>query len=175
LTYPTNAEDSPDVTRASTLALTLALFFLTISSFPRSSRVVSSTIVISEFRTRGSNGGNDEFIELYNLSASPVNIGGWKIRGSSGTSGTGNRVTIASGVTLQAGCHYLVTNSGYSGGAPGDQNYGTGISDNGGIALTKPDGTIMDQVGLSAGSLSLMWYMSILSLPCRRVITIPRW
>ncbi len=29
---------------------------------------VSTTIVISEFRTRGPSGANDEFIELYNLS-----------------------------------------------------------------------------------------------------------
>src|SRR5215471_15031349 len=42
----------------------------------------SSSIVISEFRVRGPNGGSDEFIELYNLSSAPVNIGGWKIKGS---------------------------------------------------------------------------------------------
>ena len=137
---------------ASTLTLVTAVFFVSISSFPISTCAVSSTIVISEFRTRGPNGGNDEFIELYNLSNSPVDIGGWKIRGSSGTGGTGHRVTIASGVTLQAGCHYLLTNSAYSGPVPGNQSYSSGISDNGGVALTRPDGAIVDQVGLSAGS-----------------------
>ena len=33
-------------------------------------RGASSTVVISEFRVRGPNGGSDEFVELYNLSAS---------------------------------------------------------------------------------------------------------
>jgi uncharacterized protein len=47
----------------------------------------SSTIVISEFRTRGPNGGNDEFIELRNRSAAPVDIGGYRVNGSN-ASGT---------------------------------------------------------------------------------------
>ena len=67
---------------ASILTFALALSFIAISFVPPSTGAVSSTVVISEFRTRGPNGGNDEFIELYNLSTSPVNIGGWRIRGS---------------------------------------------------------------------------------------------
>jgi len=138
---------------ASILTFALALSFIAISFVPPSTGAVSSTVVISEFRTRGPNGGNDEFIELYNLSTSPVNIGGWRIRGSSASGGTGNRAIVTSGVTLQPGCHYLVTNSaGYSGGVAGDQTYTTGIVDIGGIALTQSDGTIVDQVGLSSGS-----------------------
>jgi hypothetical protein len=35
-------------------------------------------IVISEFRTRGPAGGNDEFVELRNRSAVPVEISGWR-------------------------------------------------------------------------------------------------
>jgi hypothetical protein len=33
----------------------------------------------------------------------------------------------------------------------GDTTYGVGITDDGGIALAREDGTIVDQVGLSAG------------------------
>ena len=51
-------------------------------------RATSSNIVISEFRVRGPQGGNDEFIELYNKSAAPVAIGGWKINGSNNTAGS---------------------------------------------------------------------------------------
>lgn len=138
--------------RASYLTSAFLLLVLTISFWPPSTQAVSSTIVISEFRTRGPNGGNDEFVELFNLSTSPVNIGGWRLRGSSGTGGTGNRATIAVGTTLQPGCHYLLTHSGYSGAVAGDKTYSTGISDDGGIALINDDGTIVDQVGLSTGS-----------------------
>lgn len=138
--------------RASYLTLAFLLLVLTLSFWPPSTQAVSSTIVISEFRTRGPNGGNDEFVELYNLSTSPVDIGGWRIRGSSSGGGTNTRATIAAGVTLQPGCHYLLTHSGYSGAVAGDKTYSSGISDNGGIALGMPNGTIVDQVGLSSGS-----------------------
>src|SRR5215212_9515837 len=84
----------------------------------------STTIVLSEFRTRGPGGASDEFIELYNLSPASVNISGWLIRGSNNTGGTSTRLTINAGTTLNPGCHFLATNSGgYSGGVAGDQTY----------------------------------------------------
>ncbi|HWR13971.1 MAG TPA: PxKF domain-containing protein [Terriglobales bacterium] len=115
----------------------------------------SDTVVISEFRTRGPQGGNDEFIELYNLSSSPVAIGGWKINGSNSSGTTGTRVTIAAGTVLNPGCHFLATNtasSGYSGSVTGDQSYATGVTDDGGIALLNASSVIIDQVGLSTTS-----------------------
>src|SRR5436309_15827640 len=86
----------------------------------------SSTVVISEFRTRGPLGGNDEFIELYNPSPTPQAIGGFQILGSSNTAPTGVRATIPVGTTLAAGCHYLIVNTaanGYSGPVPGNLTY----------------------------------------------------
>jgi hypothetical protein len=139
----------------SLLALILPISSILIS--PPASRGVSSSVVISEFRTRGPSGGNDEFIELYNLSSSPVSIGGWEIRGSSNSGTVSTRAVINSGTFLNPGCHYLLTNSNptggpYSGSVTGNQTYGVGITDDGGIALTMPGGTIVDQVGLSSGA-----------------------
>jgi predicted extracellular nuclease len=93
-----------------------------------------SGIVISEFRTRGPVGGNDEFIELRNAGSASVNIGGWAVQGcQSGTPGTAsNRVVITTGVVLAPGQSYLVANTtspGYSGAVAPDQTYGTGITD----------------------------------------------
>jgi hypothetical protein len=124
---------------------------------PPTVRGVSSTVVISEFRVRGPVGGSDEFVELYNLSSSTVNIGGWLIRGSNSSGTVSTRVTIAAGTMLGPGCHFLATNSSssggpYSGAVAGNQTYGTGITDDGGIALTLPDLTVVDAVGLSTGS-----------------------
>lgn len=112
-------------------------------------------VVISEFRARGPLGGNDEFIELYNDGGAAVDLSGWKIRGSNASGTISTRATIAPSTVLKPGCHFLVTNTasnGYSGPVPGDQTYSTGITDDGGIALTLPNDTVVDQAGLSAGS-----------------------
>jgi predicted extracellular nuclease len=131
---------------------------LALAALPmQKAQAVSSDVVISEFRVRGPNGGSDEFIELYNLSTNAVNIGGWKINGSSATGTVGTRATIPSGVILNPGCFYLLTNAStsggpYSGSVTGNQTYATGIADEGGIALLDAASTIIDQVGMSAGS-----------------------
>ena len=122
---------------------------------PERTRAVSTTVVISEFRVRGPLGGNDEFVELYNVSTAPVNIGGWKIRGSNNAGTVSTRATVPPGTMLAPGCHFLATNSaasGYSGTVLGNTTYGTGITDDGGIALTLPDDSVVDQVGMSSGS-----------------------
>src|SRR5205814_1053649 len=112
----------------------------------------STGVVISEFRTRGSAGGNDEFIELYNLSNADINIGGWKVNGSSGCgTAVSARFTITSNLMLPAHGHFLATNNasgGYSGSVPGDQTYNIGITDNGGMALLDANNIIIDAVGM---------------------------
>ncbi len=120
-------------------------------------RGISTSIVISEFRVRGPNGGSDEFVELYNVSSAAVNIGGWKIRGSNAAGTASTRLTIAAGTMLPPGCHFLAVNvnvSGgpYSGPTPSNQGYTTGITDDGGIAVTLPNDMVVDQVGMSSGS-----------------------
>ncbi len=118
-------------------------------------RAASSTIVISEYRVRGPQGGNDEFIELLNVSSSTVDISGWKINGSNASGTTSTRSTIPVGTLVPAGCRYLLANtaaSGYSGAATPDRTYATGVTDDGGIAVLDAGGAIVDQVGMSAGS-----------------------
>jgi RHS repeat-associated protein len=115
----------------------------------------STTVVISEFRTRGSAGGTDEFIELYNKTDNPISIGGWKVKVSNNAGAVSTRVVINPNTTLPAHGHFLVTNTGaggYSGTVAGDQTYTTGLSDDGGIAITRSDDVVVDQVGLSSGS-----------------------
>src|SRR5918993_2224407 len=95
--------------------ITFAIAILTVFAFIQwldfSPRVqaVSTNVVISEFRVRGPNGGNDEFVELYNLSGAPVSIGGWNIRGSNNAAGVSIRATITAGTVIQPGCRYLLT------------------------------------------------------------------
>ena len=128
---------------------------ITVTSSPASLTVEpgAGQLLISEFRTRGPGGAADEFVEIYNPTTSTLIIGGLKIRASNSSGTISDRLTITGGTTLGPGCHYLVANSGYSGSVLADQTYGSGITDDGGIAITGANGMhIIDAVGMSSGS-----------------------
>lgn len=103
-------------------------------------------LVISEFRVRGPNGQNDEFIEIFNNSGADHTVdalsgSGYGVAASDGTT----RCSIPNGTVIPNRGHYLCVNSvGYSLAsypagngttATGDATYTTNIPDNAGIAL----------------------------------------
>jgi hypothetical protein len=104
-------------------------------------------LVISEFRVRGPNGANDEFIEIANVSGADHTVAdggagtGYAIAASNGVA----RCVIPNGTVIPNRGHYLCVNSvGYSLAsypagngttATGDATYTTDIPDNAGIAL----------------------------------------
>src|SRR6185369_9896347 len=103
-------------------------------------------LVISEFRYRGPNGANDEFIEIYNNSGADHTVdalsgSGYGVAASNGVT----RCSIPNGTVIPNRGHYLCVNSvGYSLAsypagngttATGDATYTTDIPDNAGIAL----------------------------------------
>ncbi|MDL1893900.1 lamin tail domain-containing protein, partial [Sphingobacteriales bacterium CHB3] len=108
-------------------------------------------IFISEFRTRGPGGADDEFVEIYNASGVSVTLNNWVLRRSTSCGGVaagGPLVTI--NTTLVPGQYYLVGKSPeYTGATPLDLSYSsTGVADDGGIALINNAGIIIDQVGM---------------------------
>ncbi len=117
-------------------------------------------VVISELRTRGPAGGNDEFVELFNTSTNDVDISGYRLQGCATSGGAAsNRTTVPAGTVLEPGDHYLFTNSasgGYSGTVPGDQAYSTGFTDfaagtnQSGARLMDASGAGIDGVGSPA-------------------------
>jgi uncharacterized repeat protein (TIGR01451 family) len=116
-------------------------------------RQAATSVVISELRTRGTNGPMDEFIEIYNPTSTEIVIGGWQVRVITGTGTEASRVTITSGETLLPGQYYLIANNtattGYSESVTPDQTYTTGIVDAGGVALFDTSGIKIDSVGLN--------------------------
>ena len=104
-------------------------------------------LVISEFRVRGPNGMNDEFIEIANVSGADQTVQdsgagtGYAVAASDGVA----RCVIPNGTVIPNKGHYLCVNSvGYSLAsypagngttATGDATYTTDILDNAGIAL----------------------------------------
>jgi uncharacterized protein len=111
----------------------LAFFAVLAAAAPAFAQsALPNEVVISEFRTRGPAGGNDEFVELRNRSAGPVDISGWRLQGcAAGSPGNAsNRVTVGDDVRLPSGGSYLFANSnGYSGTVTPDATYGTGFTD----------------------------------------------
>jgi hypothetical protein len=103
---------------------------------------VASEMLISEFRFRGADGANDEFIELYNNTDSNLVVStadgsaGWALVASDGVT----RFIVPVNTVIRPRAHYLAVNPGYSlasygGGAAGDVSYSAGIPDGAGIAL----------------------------------------
>ena len=107
--------------------------------------VAATTLVISEFRVRGPNGLNDEFIEIMNATGADHTVAGggtgYAVAASDGVA----RCVIPNGTVIPNKGHYLCVNSiGYSLAsypagngttATGDATYTTDIPDNAGIAL----------------------------------------
>jgi hypothetical protein len=117
---------------------------------------ISTPLLISELRFRGPSGGNDEFVEIYNNTDAAIDISGYTLHGSNNAGTNSTRATVAPDTILAARSHYLFVNTGaagYSGTTPGNTSYSSGITDDGGVAIVDSHGVIVDQVGLSSGSL----------------------
>lgn len=106
-----------------------------------------TSLIISEFRLRGPNGANDEFIEIHNNSNNAVNVQandgstGYAVVASDGVA----RFVIPNGTIIPARGHFLGVNNlqyslvNYPAGngvtANGDATYTLNINDNAGLAL----------------------------------------
>lgn len=80
----------------------------------------ASNVVISQVYGGGGNTGapyQNDFIELFNRSTSPISITGWSVQYASAT-GTGNFVATPLSGVLAAGQYYLVSEGGGTNGSP---------------------------------------------------------
>lgn len=100
-------------------------------------------LVISEIQTRGSNGGNDDFIEIYNPTNAAITFSSaytvWNTNGDNTTANYGLRYT-GTGTSIGAHRRFLITNnagSGYDGGVAANATYASGIKDAGSVVLKK--------------------------------------
>jgi len=101
----------------------------------------AGSLIIDAYRVRGPGGASDEYVQVYNDSASAHTVAsisgtGYAIAASDGVT----RCTIPNGTVIPARGHFLCVNTtGYSIGAypfgAGDATFTTDITDNAGIAL----------------------------------------
>ncbi len=156
----------------SALALATAVTALVPAAGFAGTPAPAGKVVISEFRVAGpdpdgsgsATGAANEFVELRNVSATPVDISGYKLQGCSSSGGTpSDRATVPASTTLNPGQAYLFTNSasgGFDGTPAGDQTFTTGFSDftatsASGIRIIDSQAAVVDGVG-SAGTSSSM-------------------
>lgn len=123
--------------------------------------LVSPNIVISQFQVAGGT-ANDEFIELHNTSANPVDLNGYRVvyRSANGT----NDVLFAEWTTstvIPAGGFYLIASTAFDGGVTPNLTYNPTTcmcsmsATSGGIAVrlgALNTGTIIDSVGYGSAT-----------------------
>jgi len=130
----------------------LALVFGLVS-IAMPAEAVSPDIVISQVYGGGGNSGatyKNDFIELYNLGSTPVDVTGWSVQyGSSGGTTWGNRTNLSG--TIQPGHYYLVQEAA---GAGGTTN------------LPAPDATGSIAMAAGAGKVALVNTTTALSGAC---------
>jgi Lamin Tail Domain len=123
-------------------------------------RVVSAPVEINEVQTGTTTTPNQQFVELYNPSASPANVSGWQLESTSAAAGRSGTVittlaTLPSGTSIAPGGYYLIGGAGYvsAGTQPPDNQSFTQTSTTllsqtgGGIALADSAGFVVDSLG----------------------------
>lgn len=121
--------------------------------------VVPAAVVVNEVQTGTATTPNQQFVELYNAGASPVNISGWQLQseGASAPRRGGPTVlaTIPQGTSIPTKGYYLIGGAGYvsAGTQPSDdvsftQTSTTELSSvGGGVGLVDASGFVVDSVG----------------------------
>ncbi|HEX8072677.1 MAG TPA: pre-peptidase C-terminal domain-containing protein, partial [Pyrinomonadaceae bacterium] len=120
--------------------------------------IPAGQVLISELRFEGpgaAGGGSllDDYVELQNVSSVTVDLSGSKLRIDTGAGVVD--VVINSGALLPPGRHYLLANAAagsYSlaAYAAPDQTYAADLQ--AGVALARPDNSVLDQVGRGVAS-----------------------
>ncbi|HXX60898.1 MAG TPA: lamin tail domain-containing protein, partial [Candidatus Sulfotelmatobacter sp.] len=107
----------------------------------------SSGPLLSEVMTGGAS-ASDEFIELYDASADPIDLTGDEVVYVSASGGTVTRkATWGAATPLAAGQHLLLANSAGVYAAVADGTYSGGLAATGGaVALRAADGSVIDAI-----------------------------
>jgi lamin tail-like protein/collagen triple helix repeat protein len=113
--------------------------------------VTASAVAVSvnELSTGTAGAASDEFVELFNAGASPVDLSGFKLvyRAGAGTSDIA-LATIPDGTIVGPRAFYLFGGSGYAGMKKADQSFSPSLAAAaGGIGLRDAAGKLVDSVG----------------------------
>ena len=128
--------------KLSVVALIVALMVSFLPAQVRPAYAVSTSIVISQVYGGGGNSGatyTNDFIELYNLGSTDVDVTGWSVQYASATGSTWQKTSLIG--TIQSGHYYLVQEAAGSGGT---------------VNLPTPDATGTIAMAAGAGKVALV-------------------
>ena len=112
-------------------------------------------VVISQIRSRGAGGANDELVELYNATGADVVLDNtWVIKVRSATGSTYPARWTGTGKTIPAWGHFLIVGSSYAETPAGDETLSAGITDSASVILNHGNSTV-DAVCYYATNLTL--------------------
>ena len=117
----------------------------------------STGLVLAEAVTGGAS-ASDEYVEIYNAGASPIDLGGCELVYVTASGATTTRkAAFSSPVPLAPGAHLLVANSAGVYGPLADATYTGGLaSDGGSLALRHVGGEVIDAVSWGTASNSFV-------------------
>lgn len=125
------------------------------STSPCTDATCIGRIVLSEVATGGPGGGTDEFVELYNTTSGPIDLGGVELRYASSSGSESARVTIPAGTVIPAHGFLLLAASGYTGSPAPDvaMRWTTGLAGTSGTVILRAGGSaILDRFGWGVGT-----------------------
>lgn len=126
----------------------------------------SPNLVISQVQAGGAANANDEFVEIHNNGAAPIDLNGYRVvyRSATGTSDVMNPFAVwTTSTILQPGKYYLIASVSYDGGVTPDGTYNPTTcscsmsATSGGVAIRQganDTGTIIDSFAWGTPSAS---------------------
>jgi hypothetical protein len=122
--------------------------------------------VISEIRSRGAGGAGDEYVALWNPTASAVTLDtNWILEGRSSSATAYNKRWTGTGKTIPARGHFLIAYTGYTQTPSADEALTSGITDATSLRLVQ-SGTTVDAVCYAFDAASALSFTSDATYTC---------
>lgn len=130
----------------------LIVLVLGLLALPTITWAAQKSILISEVQTGSIDSAGDEFVELYNNSAQPIDISGWSLYYKPATGKTwSKKATVTDGISLAGREFWLLSTTAASG-----THFASGLSESGGnLQLRNKLGEVVEQFAWGSGDSAL--------------------